>query len=711
MAYLIALIMIMVGTAPAYADPFTVGAWVLTALGTGGFYGATAIVVGQIVIGALAIGGLYAANTLLSGGQSEYKPSDRQVTLRQSNGPRFRYYGRVKVGGTVWFYESKDGWLYRAIIVNEGQISSFIEYWLNDQRVYLNSSGEVITSPYVFGLRSIHVAMLLTKNGASSQTAFSPLVSAFSQITANHRNRGSAQILGMFKEVDSAAIGRVYPQGEPNIRVVIDSSIVKNVRTGVRGYSQNLADAIYDYLTGRDDAGFPYGAGFLESQINLASFQDYANVAAQAVPLKAGGSEPRYRISGGFGMNERMRDVLGRMLRVGDASLYMDTQGRIAIRGGRWVAPQLFIDGREGHIMSAQFVRGTGMLAAFNELTVMYMDPRLDYQESEAQKWIDTSNVALRGRVIPEQIDITMCPSHGQARRLAKIHTHKSNPAWSGTIVTNFYGFNAIGEENVRIRFDPLGIDTTFMINSVRILDDLTGVELSVSSLTSSAYAWDAALEEGTASGLPPDTSTPPDLSPPANFTVTAGHRLIGDTTSTILLATWTPPSRTSLVQQVEYRTSPNGTWTPMLVSDGQPLAESGIVTPAVSYDVRIRTMSPGGSAGEWIDPVVTVAATADTSPPAAVSGIIASVTGSDVQLAWTMPSSANAIGANIYRNTTNNFGTATLIAGVYRPPSTLGEYTDIGLSAGTYYYWIVSFNGSNFIEGPEVATGAQVVS
>ena len=665
-----------------------------------------------MIIGAAALGASLISNALLGQRSSapQTTPSERQATVRQSVGARVRFYGRVKVGGTVWFLEAKDGFLYQAVTLNEGQIYSIEQIWLNDTQVTLNPGNYVLTPPYFDHETGASKARLLFKMGSSNQTVFSELDAAFSQITLDHRLRGTAHFLSIFQEVKQEDIAKVYPQLNPTVRVVMDASIVKSVRTGALIWSENPADVIYDYLTGVDGAGFAYGAGYSESQINLASFQTFADLCDEMVPLKTGGMTKRYRLAGGYAMNEEIRDVLPRMLRTCDGDLYMDANGKIAIRGGKWVEPRLTLT--DEHIISADFAHGQGALAAFNELTITYMDPSLDYQETEADPWVDSANIALRGVVLPSQLDLLMTPSHAIARRLAKIHTRKQNPLWSGTIVTNFYGFNAVGEETVRIVFSPLGIDTTFFVRSVRFLEDMTGVEISVSSLAESAYSWDAELEEGTAPGQPPDTSSPISLDPPEDINVSVAQRdLGGGATGVFLLATWTEPARAALEQDVEYRTSGSGTWVPMSVSDGVGLAESGLVNDGVDYDVRVRTRSPGGVAGPWIDPVITVTATADTSAPGAITDLIATPSTGQVELTWTQPTSSNAIGAQVLRNSTNNSGTATLVGTVYGSPEVDMAYTDVGLAAGTYYYWVAAVNGSNFVRSTLEATGAQVVT
>lgn len=704
--------------APDYTvrrDPLSIGVAFLVNIGWAGtISGIGATIVGSVILGAAALGVSFLSNALFGPRFQERTPSERQATVRQSLGARVRFYGRVKVGGTLAFFESKDGLLYSEVTANEGLISQVLEYWLNDSQVSVDGDGYVISPPYTYtttsggfgGSTTIHrVARIFVKNGSPNQTVHAVLDAAFTEITENHRLRGTANFLTIFNEVPSNKISEVYPQLNPQCRLVIDSSVIKSVRSGAMVYSDNAADAIYDYLTGVDGAGFAYGAGYSESQINLPSFQAFADICDLPQPLKAGGSIRQFRIAGGYSMNEEMRTTLPRMLNTCDASLYMDIDGKIAIRGGRWVPPTLTLDAREGHIISAQFRHGQGSLAAFNELTLTYTEPSQDYQEIEAERWLDVSNVAMRGRVLPSQLDLLMVPHHAQARRLGKIHTHRSNPEWIGTITTNFFGFNAIGEENITVIFPILGINRSFSVQSIKILDDMTGVEISVTSLSSLAYAWDAVLEEGTAPGNPPDTSTPVSLDPPADINVSCVSR----DGIPFLVVTWTEPDRTALAQEIEYRTSDGGTWINMSVSDGVGLAESGVVTSGVNYDVIVRTRSPGGQFGDY-SPIITITATPNATAPTPPVLVSAVVSGRSVAISLNMSAALNSIGARVYRNTVNTFGTATLIGSLFGSPGTPSSFTDGALAVGTYYYWLTAVNGSNFVASTPVPTGAKVI-
>lgn len=691
-------------------DPLSIGVAFLVNIGWGGaISGLGATLVGSALIGAALLGASLLTSAFAPKIQRP-EAQERQQTVRQSVSPRWRFYGRNKVGGLLWFFENRDGFLYSGTTLNEGEISAIREIWLNDTQVTLDGNG-FVNEGYDEGPdENGKVANLQFKMGTTSQTAYASLVSAFpGEFTDDHRHRGVATCLARFQEVDGSELAEIYPQGNPGVRIVIDASLVKSVRTGARIYSDNPADCIYDYLTGVDGAGFPYGAGKLESQIDLASFQAFANLCDELVPLKAGGTIKRYTLNGGFALNEEMRTVLARMCAACDGDLYTNGAGKIAIRGGKWVAPTLTLDSSLGHIISGEFRQGQSALAAFNELNFTFVDPTQDYMDIEGDRWLDEANIALRGQVLSEQLDLPMVQSHAQGRRIAKIYTAKRNPLWVGTVVTNYYGFNALGEETVTIKFGPLGIDTTFLIQSVKILDNMTGVQLEVTSLGASAYAWDAALEEGDAPNVPPDTSTPISLEPPADFNVSAAEFIVdGSSVGTYLPATWTEPSRTSLNQEVEYRVAGDPAWNNMVVTDGQGFAQSTVVTPGANYEVRAVTRSPGGVYSDHTTTVV-VTANADTSNPAAPTDVSGDGGVGNVTINATHSASSNSVGVRIYRGTTNVFGSSVLVQTEYGSPGVDFSVTRTE-TAGTRYYWVVAINGGSG-SSSAAPTGAVVIT
>ncbi len=100
---------------------------------------------------------------------------------------------------------------------------------------------------------------------------------------------------------------------------------------------------------------------------------------------------------------------------------------------------------------------------------------------------------------------------------------------------------------------------------------------------------------------------------------------------------------------------------------------------------------------------------TTDSVATDPVTDVVATPGAGLVDLAWTLPASANVAGARIYRNAVDDFATSTREATVYGGPSAAQTYTAT-LPAATYYVWVVAINGSG-IEATEVATGAVAIT
>ncbi len=222
-------------------DPLSIGVSVLIGLGYGGaISGLGATLLGAAIIGAgvLAVGAL--ATLFIPKTLAE----DRQQVLRQTFGPRVRSYGRVKAGGNLWFFESKEGTLYVGQTLNHGEISAIQEIWLNDTQVTLDGSGFVNEEPW--NRDGDPVVSIKFKQGAAAQTVFADLDAAFTQVTSAHKLQGYAHLLAQFEEVEQEEISEVYGTGNPTVRVVMDASKIEDVRTAVVAWSDNPANAIFD---------------------------------------------------------------------------------------------------------------------------------------------------------------------------------------------------------------------------------------------------------------------------------------------------------------------------------------------------------------------------------------------------------------------------------------------------------------------------------
>ena len=195
----------------------------------------------------------------------------------------------------------------------------------------------------------------------------------------------------------------------------------------------------------------------------------------------------------------------------------------------------------------------------------------------------------------------------------------------------------------------------------------------------------------------------------PANFAATVQTEVVsGGATAAFILGTWDFVDDT-LSYELEYDRVTGSTGVQSVFSDeGDTQVRSGYLVDGEQYKVRLRAWG-GGTASAWTG-YITLTATADPSPPAVVTAVSVTPGSGQALFQWTAPNSANYFACRIYINATNNFGTATLVATEYGPPSAVDNRTVLGLSAGTKYAWLVAINPSG-VASPAVATGAFIIS
>lgn len=534
--------------------------------------------VANIAIGVALLGiGQLASAAFGGGARPQTSTPQAQATLNQSAGPRIRGYGRAKLAGTRAFWDSRAGKLYQIIMAHHGEIDAFEQFYIGDKPVARDGSGNVTTAPFN-GFVAIQAAF-----GTAGQTANAVMTAAWSSTwTSAHRLRGIAYWMVRFSSPSAENYQKVFPESyNTPVRCICRLSRVWDPRTEVTAWSDNAALCILDYLI------HPDGYNRSLADIDIPSFEAFADVCDQNVALAAGGTEKRYRIWGVYGLTDDPSDVLSKMRAACDAEFYQTPEGQIAIRGGAWQAPTVTV--RDSDIIGHSMEQGNNRFSAFNELKILYTSKDHDFQTMEAPAWENLADQAERG-VLQSSLQLDMVPSATQARRLAKIHIAKANPAWKGTIIANLSALDALGERTVRLVLPELDIDDAFFVAGFSIRPDLTGVEISVMSINEASYTWTTA-EEGEAAPIPEDTA--PDETYPVPVPVLS--ELDGMITATVGAI-----DRDDLELQAQIRAGAGSLWQEMQV-DGLT-AEFGPVTPVATttYQVRARWTGPLGTTGDW---------------------------------------------------------------------------------------------------------------
>lgn len=475
---------------------------------------------------AISVGLSYVSGILFRP-QVPQQPSQGQQEIQQAVPPRVMHYGRLRFAGFVGFYESRviedtgEPGLFKLNLLQAREADAFEEFRLDNMIVTLDGSGFVEQDKYIGGgdlsrvLMGVHL-------GTDSQTVDNIILDDFADIWSSaHRLRGIAYIVSRYASDNPQAFTEMFPNRDPTLTVTgrwaklydprLDGSIPggsgahRHNNKATWAWSDNAALIVLDYLTHADGYNRPI------AKIDLASFQVMADICDEDVPLKAGGTENRYRSATSVYLTEKRTEVLARLLEACDASLHDQADGTWRIAGGEWIAPTVTLDASLGHIIEAEWRGGASAMERYNELAIKYLSPPHGYSEVEGDPWQATTDPDfIAGLVETRPLDLLQVPSHGQARRLAKIRIARDNPEWAGTILTNYVGLDAIGERCIHIIDPLLAIDHDFWIEQLEVMGDGTGTRITVRSANEDAYDWDEDTEEGTAPPVPIEVENEP---------------------------------------------------------------------------------------------------------------------------------------------------------------------------------------------------------
>lgn len=669
------------------------------------------------VVGAYAVAGIslstIVGTTALVGGsllfqsafgqQPKQRNETQQSVLNQAMGPRICVYGRTMVGGSRYLFETRNGALLQGIILSAREIDRIEAYYIGDRKTVTTKGEE---GGIVTDFPQTNVVSFEPHYGTDNQAASPTLLSQLPGIwTADHRLRGLAHVVVVFLGVKKEEQQIVYPQSYATpLRFLVRGAKVWDPTNGTQdpenratwAWSENAGDCILDYLRHRD------GMRFARSRIDVSSFADFHGLCAEPVARKDGTSEPRYRLGGTYALNEAPKDVLARMLSTCDGQLVRGPTGLIGIRGGRYRSPLVNIPTEQ--IIAADLTQGNDRLDAYNLLKVSYTEPGNFYQPTEIEARQDFTSQAQVG-VIDSALDLAMVPSWTQAARLAKIKFAKDNPQWRGSTRTTLAALDALDQETARIVFDPLGdadvgpmMDADCTLTAFGLDAAMTGCTLGFTSISAEAYAWNPETDEPPRPALP-NAPAPVNIVPtPVNVAVNPSRRAVsGGATAVWGVLSWNADARTDLTAQAQYRVVGSGDagWQPMGVRADGISAEAGPLTDGQTYDFRVRWVA-GNTPSNWSN-AVTLAAVADNTAPGAPSGFVVNGGAGKATGAFTAPNSANFGSAVLYRGTSTDFAAATAIRTLYGSPSQAFDFTDDGLSAGTFRYWVRARNRSGF--------------
>lgn len=257
------------------------------------------------------------------------------LSLAIGEGPREAIFGRAATGGLLLdafnFGGANDtDWEVIVIKVADHRCDAFEGYFIGD--TFYAWSADGAQSGFNSQLE------VYWKNGAPGQTASSYLLTnSASRLygtawESTDVAKSMAYVIFAYKADDPNAANPVWPQGRPQFKAVVRGKLCYDPRkdstvAGGSGshrwatpstweWSENAAVCDYNYDRGifaedavTDPTALLVGRGLSAQEADPARVAARANLCDEAVGLKAGGTEPRYRVGGVVFANQTFGDV------------------------------------------------------------------------------------------------------------------------------------------------------------------------------------------------------------------------------------------------------------------------------------------------------------------------------------------------------------------------------------------------------------------
>lgn len=622
------------------------------------------------------------------------KPADGKYNLKQNVPPLSFVLGTVKKGGDYSFLEERGGQANHVLVVAGHRITAITRWFLHDEEVTLNDVGGVV--PPASMANNVGLAF---KFGLDIETAWDSLVATYPEIwTVDHRGDGLAQVKMDVNTVSEEHYNEVFPQQMPVPTFVIQGARVYDPRVPAQSptdestwaYSENIALLRLWHLT------HPSGGKLGMSDMHVADWAHAADICDEWVLSRIGVWERRYHGGMWYKTDTDPVEVGAVLDEAAELVIYETADGLIGVHAGEFVdadvritaddiiSISLDVNRRASSNVLAVRGRFTDPLATYNTVdAAIYGDPYVSTDDTQRTKTVDNQAVQR----------------HNHIQRLQKLSFIRANAPLVSVVVaysaTNT-SKNIPYRRFVSLDYPARGLSNAFVELRGRPKLGLANLTLTFEGriVPGTLYDFDAATEEGVAAGSPTVLGAE-GVPVPTGFDIEMLQvPLVGGFPAALAKATWTHQSDT-LLYELQWQKSDFTEASQFALSrQGEDFMYSNYLIDGQEYRFKLRSRS-GGAVSDWTAEIVAVAH-ANTTPPDPPVALASAVVAGDVVVEWDAPADPIMRTVQIWKNTSNDFSTALLLATDYGGPSSHGIYTDHAVSAGnTYYYWVRSLNYS----------------
>ena len=710
-------------------------------------------------------------------------PEDGVIAAQQNLPYRIYLYGRARVAGAMMLKESAASSLCYVAALAGHYVDGFEQLYLNDDQVTVpplsvaagsfvvgteytiatvgttnftligasaNTVGVIFTATGVgsgtgtatateliagtvasgadgrYGGSTVYVQ---TRQGLSTETAYAFITSLLPTYwDATHRGDGQASIGMTCQGVSAQNFVTTYPYAAPSPSAILRGYQVFDPRDTTQSatnpatwkWSQNAALAILHFLCFSE---FGFQATYSEAILPfLSQWIQAANDCDDAMPLKSGGTEPRYRLGGWTTTEQAKVTTLLMMLQCCDGFLSRRGAG-YWLQIGKFYTPTVTLT--DDDIVGFIIQTDVSSEDKVNEAIAYWSDPDNGYVTVDTDPIINEADQVARGGAPRKaQLQLTWVQSVGQASRLLKREMFRQGVTVRGTLTLGWSGMNAAYERWIAINSNSIPRLSGVVIENRKAVISARTRTVTIDFILSGPAldTYNPATDE---SSVPPIPQRPATVGLPIPASVAVVPELITDASgasSVIAAISWTEPlyngTPWSLNYIVQYRMTNAGAgspgpWTQQTfltptIAAGVVSVQTGTLPQGTSLDFEVASIGQGASLSTW-SALVTVSTVLSSVAPAAPTWTSAVGTSGHATLTVVAPPSPNFAKVQFYRAATGSpFSSATAIgAPVAGSPNATIVYTDT-VAAGTYYYFAVSLTTlavASAPAGPETAT------
>lgn len=668
----------------------------------------------------------FASSALLA--QKPSQPDIKRELERPKSRPPYRFaYGRARVTGSPAPWRVKGDRLYGCLILNSrpsrgGEVRVFFdkrEATLSGD--ILDFAGEGARSTDVPADQGGQDSAPRLWLGLGDQTGPPDRIVSEAPEHFQATDAWTGRTVLWVELVAGGSKGRQdrWPRTPPFIEVEADWSLVWDPRDDDQDaddpatweWSDNQALCLLDAL--RRNPVRRYG---LEA-LNVESFRVAADVADEPVALKAGGTEPRYRVGGMLVWSgEEIIDQVSPLVQAGAGEL-VRIGSRLGLAPGAWTEPVYTLRDMLGDQMESQVLKPGRELPS--AIKASYVAPDRDWQEAELPPLAVPGSPDRPADEGVRELKLRMVTSATQAMRVQKIGAQQAGAQRTLACVAPPDSADVVAGANItaafpapfarlnrdyRVRSSHPGLWVADVEGGVALRNPVELVETSEDH-----FAWDPETDEFDVVGeafVPPS----PSLAAPGALTLESGESvaLSGETR---IRASFAPVSAAD-EYELESAVSGEGGGTISIIPADQVDGAGDVYAflPAVAgveYDIRVRAaqkVADGDRVSDWTSAAVT-ALPPDVDLDTPTDGSASPGGAGEIVVSFTAPNSADYEGMEIWGADADDVGTASLLEKVYGSPNAAVELTESGLGSGvTRYYWARSL-------GPYSTTSAYTPS